>query len=167
VLAKILGILKIELLDTSCNMCLHVTLRDVIMSICCPNQCQICTFLLCQQIILQTISCPHCVLTLAESFVHAMILALLPFLQWKYLKPDGKYAEQAIAKWFKPSAWLWAVDAYWVPHNKCVKNMRDKMLDVMNLDTNDLYWAINQVPPYLNVSIHIPVKNQSMTQFWW
>jgi len=29
------------------------------------------------------------------------------------------------------------------------QNISDKLLDVMNTNTNDLYWAVDQVPPLL------------------
>jgi len=33
-----------------------------------------------------------------------MILALLPYLQWKFTKEKGPEAGGIIAKWFKPAA---------------------------------------------------------------
>jgi len=79
----------------------------------------------------------------SQIIAHAMILALLPFFQWKYLMLDSEYAKQAITKWFKPAGQSWVVDAYWDPNNKCIKNTSDKMLKVMNLNTHNLYWAVN------------------------
>jgi len=94
----------------------------------------------CEQCHIQT------VLKAAKSFAHAMILALLPFLQWKYLMLDSDYAKQAITKWFNPAAQSWVVDVYWDPNNKCIKNTSDKMLDLANTDTDNLYWAMDRTP---------------------
>jgi len=52
------------------------------------------------------------VLKLAKSFVHATILALLPYLQWKFTKEKGNHAAAIIAKWLKPASWAWATNAY-------------------------------------------------------
>ncbi len=64
-------------------------------------------------------------LKLAESFAHAMILALLPYLQWKISKEKGDQASPLIAKWFKPAAHTCAADAYWDLCEECIKNASD------------------------------------------
>ena len=53
------------------------------------------------------------VLKLAKSFAHAMILAVLPYLQWKFMKQCGPEAGKIIAHWFKPAARSHVEDAYW------------------------------------------------------
>jgi len=45
------------------------------------------------------------VLKLVELYAHAMISALLPYLQWKISKEKGDQVGPIIAKWFKPAAW--------------------------------------------------------------
>jgi len=86
------------------------------------------------------------VLKLAKSYMHMMILALLPYLQWKISKENYNQAA-LIAKWFKPAAQAQAVNAYWDPHDKCVKNTSDKMLELANTKMDDLYWASQVVVP--------------------
>jgi len=76
------------------------------------------------------------VLKLAESYVHAMILALLPYLLWKYMKKFGE-GTATIAKWFKPATHALAADAYWDPKDKCIKNT----------STASLHWHIANMPP--------------------
>jgi len=52
-----------------------------------------------------------------------------------------------IAKWFKPVACAHAIDTYWDPHDECVKNASDHMLELANNDTDDLYWAADIMAP--------------------
>jgi len=80
------------------------------------------------------------ILKLAESYAHAMISALLPFLQWKFTKERGDQVASLIAKWFTPTAWVWVADAYWDPWDKCIKNTSNKMLELVTADDDDLYW---------------------------
>jgi len=54
-------------------------------------------------------------LKLAESYAHAMISALLLFLQWKFAKEKGNQAGPLITKWFKPATHTRVADAYWDP----------------------------------------------------
>jgi len=86
------------------------------------------------------------VLKVAKSYAHAMILALLPYHQWKFSKQEGKYAVPVITKWFKPDACPHVADAYLDPHKECVKNTSDKMLDLANMLSDDLYWATDPSP---------------------
>jgi len=72
---------------------------------------------------------------------------VLPYLQWKINKTKGDQAGPIIAKWFKPKACTQALDAYWDPQDECVKNVSDRMLELGNNDTNDLYWATDIVAP--------------------
>ncbi len=87
------------------------------------------------------------VLKTVESYAHAMISALLPYLQWKVCKVKSKQAGPIIAKWFKPEARARAVDAYWDPRDECVKNASDCMIDLLTMDTDDLYWSAETVSP--------------------
>jgi len=87
------------------------------------------------------------VLKLAKSYTHAMISALLLYLQWKFATKEGVYALQTIVKWFKPAVLSRAANTYWDPRDECVKNTSDKLLDIMNTDMDDLYWVVDQVPP--------------------
>jgi len=66
----------------------------------------------------------------------------LPFLQWKIAKEKGNQAGLLIAKWFNPVACAHASDAYWDPHDKCVKNTSNKMLEMATNDTDNLYWEV-------------------------
>jgi len=86
------------------------------------------------------------VLKLAESYAQAMILALLPYILWKYLKTFGEEAA-AIAKWFKPAAQMRVAEVYWDPKDECVKNTSNKMLTQVSMDTDNLYWISNVPPP--------------------
>jgi len=79
----------------------------------------------------------------AESYAHAMILALLPVFPWKLAKKKGGQAAPLIAQWFKPAAWAWASDD---PHDKCIKNTSYKRLELATNYTNDLYWEVELVP---------------------
>jgi len=76
-----------------------------------------------------------------------MISALLPYLQWKVCKAKSDQAGPIISKWFKPEARTQAVDAYWDPHEECIKNASDCMIDLSTTDTDDLYWATETVAP--------------------
>jgi len=87
------------------------------------------------------------VLKLAKSYAQTMISALLLFLQWKLASKEGEYTHQTIEKWFKLATRSRVANAYWDPRDKCTKNTSYKLLDVMNADSNDVYWAVNQVPP--------------------
>jgi len=50
------------------------------------------------------------ILKLAELYAHAMILVLLPFLQWNLQRRKGEHVALIIAKWFKPAVWARATD---------------------------------------------------------
>jgi len=85
------------------------------------------------------------ILKSAESYAHAMILALLPYLLQKQSK---KFEEEAavIAKWFKPATQAQVADAYWDPKDKCIKNTSNKMLAQVSTKMVGLYW-ISNFPP--------------------
>jgi len=91
--------------------------------------------------------------------VRLMIAGMLPYLQWKFGADDKK--KGYIAKWFKPATCTQAANAYWDPKEECVKNTSDKLLDVMNVDSDDLYWVVNQVPPSPKQK-QTQVENKSM-----
>jgi len=74
-----------------------------------------------------------------------MILALLPYLQWKFIKQSRLEAGKIIVQWFKPSACSRAEHVYWDLREECVKNSSDQMLEQVGIDTNDLYWE--EAPP--------------------
>jgi len=79
------------------------------------------------------------VLKSAESQARAMIVGMLPYLQWKLGTNNKKKGH--IAKWFKLAAHACAVDAYWDPKEECIKHTSNTMLTVAMADNNDLYWA--------------------------
>jgi len=110
---------EIELLDNRSGL-LGMSLRDAMMSICHPTNEKFALFHLIDKSWQETC---HILMVLktAESYAHAMISALLPYLQWKVYKVKSKQAGPIIAKWFKPEARARAVDAYWDPRDKCVK----------------------------------------------
>jgi len=93
------------------------------------------------------------VLKSAESFAHAMISALLPYLQWKISKEKGEQASPLIAKWFKPAAHACAADTYWDLHDECVKNASDRMLDLTNMRLMIYIGWLKLQPPPQNVSM--------------
>jgi len=126
---------EIELLDSHSRL-LGMSLRDAMMSIHHPTNGK---FALFHSIDKSWREACHIltVLKSAESYAHAMISALLPYLQWKVCQVKSEQAGPIISKWFKPEARARAVDAYWDPHEECVKNM----IDLSTTDTNDLYWA--------------------------
>jgi len=136
---------EIKLLDSQ-NACLHMSLQDMMMSICHPSNDKFAHFHLIDKLRWEPCHILT-VLKLAKSYVHAMISALLPYLRWKFSAKEGEYASQTIAKWFKPAARSQAANAYWDPKDKYIKNMSDKLLDVMNTDLDNLYWVVDQVPP--------------------
>jgi len=80
-----------------------MTLQDAMMTICHPTNEQFALLHLIDKLCWEQCHVLT-VLKLAESFEHAMISALLPFLQWKFSKQDSDYVKQAITKWFKPVA---------------------------------------------------------------
>jgi len=86
------------------------------------------------------------VLKSAESYAHAMILALLPYLQCKISKEKVDHVAPLIAKWLKLAAWAQAVNAYWICRmSECIKNTSNKMLELATNNMDDLYWALEVV----------------------
>jgi len=61
------------------------------------------------------------VLKSAESQVHAMIAAMLPYLLWHHAKSKQGTKASALNKWFRPAARHRVEDAYWCPTDECVK----------------------------------------------
>jgi len=55
------------------------------------------------------------VLKSAESYGHAMIAGLLPYLLWKFAGTNDGHKQLIISHWFKLATWLQAEDAYWDP----------------------------------------------------
>jgi len=136
---------EIELLDSQSGL-LGLSLRDAMMLICHPTNAKFMLFHL-----IDKSWCEAChiltVLKSAESYAHAMISALLPYLQWKVCKEKSDQVGPIISKWFKLEAQARAVDAYWDPRKECVKNASDRMIDLSNTDTDDLYWATETPAP--------------------
>jgi len=80
------------------------------------------------------------VLKSAESYAHAMIAAMLPYLLWQHAQSKPGPKASALKKWFSPAARRRAEDAFWCPKDACVKNASDLML-AEALDAEDgLYW---------------------------
>jgi len=70
-----------------------------------------------------------------------MILALLPYLQWKISKEKEDQAAPLIAKWFKLAAQAQqAINASWDLQDECMKNS-NKLLELANTNMDNLYWA--------------------------
>jgi len=80
------------------------------------------------------------VLKSAESLVHAMIAAMLPYLLWLHAKSKPGPKASAIKKWFKLAERHQAEDAFWCPKDKCIKNQSDLMLVAVLDNNNALYW---------------------------
>jgi len=110
---------EIELLDNRSGL-LGLSLRDAMMAIRHPTNAK---FALFHSIDKSWREICHIltVLKLAESYTHAMISALLPYLQWKVCNTKSDQAGSIISKWFKPEARAWVVDAYWDPRDEYVK----------------------------------------------
>jgi len=87
------------------------------------------------------------VLKSAESQAHSMIAAMLPYLLWQHVHSKSGPKASALKKWFSPTAWRRADDAYWCPKDECVKNQSDEMLAVTLADNNDLYWEMDVLKP--------------------
>jgi len=130
---------EIELLDSRSGL-LGLSLRDVMMSICHPTNEK---FTLFHSINKSWQEACHIltVLKSADSYAHAMISTLLPYLQWKVCKAKSDQAGPIISKWFKPEAQARAVDVYWDPREECVKNASNRMINLSTMDTDNLYWA--------------------------
>jgi len=109
---------EIELLDSRSGL-LGLSLRDAMMAIRHPTNAK---FALFHSIDKSWREACHIltVLKSAESYAHAMISALLPYLQWKVCKAKGDQAGPIIAKWFTPEARARAVGAYWDPRDEGV-----------------------------------------------
>jgi len=131
---------EIELLDSRSGL-LGMSLRDAMMDIRHPTNDKFALFHSIDKSWRETCHILT-VLKSAESYAHAMISALLPYLQWKVCKTKSDQAGPIISKWFKPEARARAVDAYWDPHDECVKNASDRMIDLSHTDADDLYWAM-------------------------
>jgi len=86
------------------------------------------------------------VLKLVESYAHAMVSVLLPYLQWQFTKSLGPQAGPLIARWFKPTACAQAADASWDPCKEWIKNSSDRVLEQIGSDTDDPYWAADTAP---------------------
>jgi len=136
---------EIKLLDSRSGL-LGLSLRDVMMAIRHPTNAK---FALFHSIDRSWRDASHILMVLksAESYAHAMVLALLPYLQWKVCKAKSDQAGPIIAKWFKPEARARAVDAYWDPREECVKNASDRMIDLSSTDADDLYWVAETSTP--------------------
>jgi len=136
---------EIELLDSRSGL-LGLSLRNAMMDIRHPTNTK---FALFHSIDKSWREACHIltILKSAESYAHAMISALLPYLQWKVCKTKSDQAGPIISKWFKPEACTRAVDAYWDPQDECVKNASDRMIDLSNTDTDDLYWVTETPAP--------------------
>jgi len=93
---------EIELLDSHSGL-LSLLLRDAMMSIHHPTNEK---FALFHSIDKSWREACHILMVLksAESYAHAMISALLPYLQWKVCKAKSNQAGPIISKWFKPEA---------------------------------------------------------------
>jgi len=93
---------EIKLLDSQSGL-LGLSLRDVMMSIRHPTNAK---FALFHSIDKSWREACHIltVLKSAKSYAHAMISALLPYLQWKVCKANSDQAGPIISKWFKPEA---------------------------------------------------------------
>jgi len=114
---------EIELLDSRSSL-LGLSLRDAMMDIRHPTNAK---FTLFHSIDKSWREACHIltVLKSTELYAHAMISALLPYLQWKVCRAKSDQAGPIISKWFKPEAQARAVDAYWDPQEECVKNASD------------------------------------------
>jgi len=86
------------------------------------------------------------VLKSAESFAHAMISTLLPYLLWKHSPLFGMEAA-VISEWFKLVACTQAADAYWDPKEECIKNQSNKMLAQLSTEDDDFYWIADIPAP--------------------
>jgi len=84
-------------------------------------------------------------LKLADSFAHAMIAALLPYVKWMLEVNHGKIAKSQVPKWFKPAARIRMADTYWDPKEECVCNKSDEMLNVVMSDEDRLYWEVEVI----------------------
>jgi len=100
---------EIELLDSQSGI-LGLSLWDVMMAIHHPTNPKFALFHLINKLWWETCYI-LAVLKSTELYMHAMILALLPNLQWKISKEKGSQAATPIAKWFKLEARSRAVDA--------------------------------------------------------
>jgi len=136
---------EIELLDSHSGL-LGMSLRDAMMSIRHPTNEKFALFHSIDKSWRETC---HILMVLksVESYAHTMISTLLPYLQWKVCKMKSNQAGPIIAKWFKPEARARAVNAYWGPHEECVKNASNQMIDLSTMDTDDLYWATKMATP--------------------
>jgi len=136
---------EIELLDSHSGL-LGMSLQDAMMSIRHPTNEKFALFHSIDKSWRETCHILT-VLKSAESYAHAMISALLPYLQWKVCKMKSDQVGPIIAKWFNPEARAQAVDAYWDPREECIKNASDRMIDLSTTDTDDLYWATETATP--------------------
>jgi len=75
----------------------------------------------------------------ADSLVHAMIAALLPYLKWTLEAKHGKIATAQVPKWFKLATCLRSMEAFWDPKEECICNKSDKMLTAALSDADGLY----------------------------
>jgi len=131
---------EIKLLDSHSGL-LGLSLRDAMMLIRHPTNAKFALFHSINKSWRETCHILT-VLKLAELYTNAMISALLPYLQWKVCKEKSNQAGPIISKWFKPEARARAVDAYWDPHEECVKNASDRMINLSTMDSDDLYWVV-------------------------
>jgi len=128
---------EIELLDHY-NLHVQMSLRTAMMSLSHPTNNK---FVLFHSIDWHWIDKCH-ILTVLKSVelqARAMISGMLPYLQWKF--GSNKTKKTNIAKWFKPEAKARAVDAYWDPKDKCIKNTSNLMLAEALAEDNELYWV--------------------------
>jgi len=65
------------------------------------------------------------ILKSAETYRQAMIAGLLPYLLWKFARPEDVRKQSIISHWFKLVVRQQAEDVYWDPQEECVKNMSD------------------------------------------
>jgi len=132
---------EIEILDET-NKTMGVSLRDVMLSLKHPANPRFSLFHSIDQHWKDYYYLGMC-LKSANSLVHAMIAALLPYLKWTLEAKHGKVATSQVPKWFKPAARSQSNDAYWDPKEECVCNKSNKMLTVALLDADALYWEVD------------------------
>jgi len=99
----------------------------------------------------------------ADSFAHAMIAALLPYVKWTLEVNYGKVMKSQVPKWFKPAARIWAADTYWDPKEECVCNKSDEMLNVAMSDEDGLYWEVEVIKTLPAKRKKIKVDDESIT----
>jgi len=136
---------EIELLDDESEE-LGMTLRDAMMALRHPTNPKFALFHLIDKHF-RDACYVLTVLKLAESQAHAMIAAMLPYLLWQHAHSKSGPKASALKKWFSPTAWHRADDAYWCLKDECIKNQSDAMLAAALADNDDLYWEMDVTKP--------------------